>query len=208
MLVELLLIAAAFLVGSVPTGFIVGRLKGVDVRVHGSGNTGATNVSRVLGKKLGILVLLLDASKGVLAVMLATHWPIGAWDFKTKEEVEGLLGLFGLLGHCFSPFLRFRGGKGVATGLGVYLSIAPVQAIFALGVFLALFKMYRYVSLGSVIAAFSIPIFMAVDQAIPFSQTSLGFALATSIVIAVRHRGNIARLLKGEEPKYKSGSAV
>lgn len=193
---------AAFLLGSFPTGYLVGRAAGVDVRTQGSGNTGATNVGRVLGKKLGVLVLLVDMLKGYLAVTLAWWYPAGVELFHGAEELGGLLGLCALLGHCFSPFLHFKGGKGVATGVGAYLAIAPFQSMLALGIFLSALRVSGYVSVGSMIAAVSIPVLMAYDR-VPFSAWSIACAAACAMIVVVRHSANIRRLLKGEETPFR-----
>ncbi len=183
-----------FLFGSIPFGYVIGKLKGVDVRQHGSGNIGATNVSRVLGKKYGALVLLLDALKGafpVLTVKLAG----------LPEEYQVLSGLFAVLGHCFSPFLKFRGGKGVATGLGAFIVISPKITLLAFFIFLVVFFLTRYVSLSSITAALTYPLlyrFLEKPSELSFILVSL-----TALVIVVKHHSNIKRLLKGEEKKYR-----
>ncbi len=183
-----------FLFGSIPFGYVVGKLKGVDVRQHGSGNIGATNVSRVLGKKYGALVLLLDALKGVLPVLIVKLAGL-------PEEYQVLSGLFAVLGHCFSPFLKFRGGKGVATGLGAFIVISPKITLLAFFVFLAVFILTRYVSLSSITAALSYPLlyrFLEKPSELSFILVSL-----TALVIVGKHHSNIKRLLKGEEKKYR-----
>ena len=183
-----------FLLGAVPFGYVVGKLKGVDVRRHGSGNIGATNVSRVLGKKYGALVLLLDALKGALPVLVVKLSGL-------PEEYQVLAGLFAVLGHCFSPFLRFKGGKGVATGLGAFIVISPKVTLLAFLIFLAVFLSTRYVSLSSITAALSYPLiyrFLEKPSEVSFILVSL-----TALVIVVKHRSNIRRLLRGEEKKYR-----
>lgn len=196
------LCGTAFLVGSFPTGYLVGRAMGVDVRTQGSGNTGATNVGRVLGKKLGILVLFVDVFKGIAAVKLARVSVAPLLIFERMEDVGSLLGLLALLGHCFSPFLRGRGGKGVATGVGAYLAIAPFQGMLALSIFVAVLRMTGYVSLSSIIAASAVPVLMAYDR-VPFSHWALGCAACSAAVIVVRHAANIRRLAAGTESKFK-----
>ena len=183
-----------FLFGSIPFGYVVGKLKGVDVRQHGSGNIGATNVSRVLGKKYGALVLLLDALKGALPVLTVKLLGL-------PEEYQVLSGLFAVLGHCFSPFLKFRGGKGVATGLGAFIVISPKITLLAFFIFLAVFLLTRYVSLSSITAALSYPLlyrFLEKPSELSFILVSL-----TALVIVGKHHSNIRRLLKGEEKKYR-----
>ena len=184
----------AFLLGSVPFGFVVGKLHGVDVRNYGSGNIGATNVSRVLGKKWGAVVLLLDALKGALPVLA-----VKVAGYPLKYQV--LVGLFAVLGHCFSPFLRFRGGKGVATGLGAFLVISPKVTLLALAVFLLVFFTTRFVSLASITAALSYPLFFKFFE----KPDPLSFVLValTALVVVAKHHSNLRRLLRGEEKKYR-----
>ncbi|WP_163328231.1 glycerol-3-phosphate 1-O-acyltransferase PlsY [Desulfurobacterium thermolithotrophum] len=184
----------AFLFGSIPFGYVIGKLKGVDVRQHGSGNIGATNVSRVLGKKYGAFVLFLDALKGFLPVFILKllGYPL---------EYQVLAGFFAILGHCFSPFLKFKGGKGVATGLGVFLVISPKVTFIVLGIFFSVFFLTRYVSLSSIIAALSYPIIFRFLEK-PSEFTSL-LVFLTAFVVVGKHYQNIIRLLKGEEKRFK-----
>ncbi|MEO2083751.1 MAG: glycerol-3-phosphate 1-O-acyltransferase PlsY [Desulfurobacteriaceae bacterium] len=184
----------SFLLGSIPFGYVVGRLQGVDVRKHGSGNIGATNVSRVLGKKWGAFVLILDSLKGAIPVL--TCKLLGF-----PEELQIFSGLSAVLGHCFSPFLKFRGGKGVATGLGAFLIISPQVTLVSLVVFLIVFFLTRYVSLSSITAALSYPVaFKLIER--PSDLSSL-LVLVTAGIIVAKHHANIIRLLRGEEKKYK-----
>ena len=183
-----------FFISSIPFGYVIGKLKGIDIRQHGSGNIGATNVSRVLGKKYGALVLVLDALKGALPVLAVKLYGL-------PFEYQVLAGLFAVLGHCFSPFLRFKGGKGVATGLGAFIVISPKITLLAFFIFLAVFLLTRYVSLSSITAALSYPIlfrFLEKPSELSFILVSL-----TSLVIVAKHHSNIERLLKGEEKKFK-----
>lgn len=180
----------AFLCGSIPFGLLLVKLAGKgDVRAHGSGNIGATNVSRVGGKALGILTLLLDILKGFLPVFLAKNLGFG-------EFALSLLALAAVLGHVFTPWLKFQGGKGVATSLGVALAFRATMVIPALGVFLVLVLAFRYVSLGSVMAALALPIILLWQGATPL--VLLLWADISLIVIA-KHHENIRRLLKGTE---------
>ena len=188
-----LLLVLSFFLGSIPFGYLVGKLKGVDVRNYGSGNIGATNVSRVLGKKWGLLVLFLDALKGVLAVFLAKV-------FSLPQEFQIAAGVLAVAGHCFSPWLKFKGGKGVATALGAFLVISPKITLLSLIIFLAVFFSTRYVSLSSITAALSYPIlfkFIERPSSLSFILISLG-----ALLIVFKHRSNIERLLKGEEKKF------
>lgn len=184
----------AFIFGSIPFGYVIGKLKGVDVRQHGSGNIGATNVSRVLGKKYGALVLFLDALKGALPVLI-----LKILGFPLEYQV--LSGFFAILGHCFSPFLKFKGGKGVATGLGVFLVVSPKITLVAFFIFLLVFFLTRYVSLSSITAALSYPVIFKLFGK-PSDFTSLLIFL-TAFVVVGKHYQNIIRLLKGEEKRFR-----
>jgi glycerol-3-phosphate acyltransferase PlsY len=185
-------IVVAYLSGSVPYGLLIARARGVDVRAIGSGNIGATNVARALGKKTGALVLFLDALKGFVPAFLAAHfWP-------QRPEIAAGCGLAALVGHVFPIWLRLHGGKGVATGLGVFLALAPIATLVAGAVFLAFYKAKKIVSLASMAAATVLPVAMAVRKA-PLPYIALG--LAAWLLVLVRHRSNIQRLLRREERK-------
>lgn len=180
----------AFLCGSVPFGLLLVKLAGKgDVRAHGSGNIGATNVSRVGGKALGILTLLLDILKGFLPVFLAKQLGLG-------ESILSLLALAAVLGHVFTPWLKFQGGKGVATALGVALAFRVAMVLPALGVFIVLMLAFRYVSLGSVMAAVALPVTLVWMGATPL-VILLWFGIV--LVVILKHHENIRRLLKGTE---------
>jgi len=180
----------AFLCGSIPFGLVLVKLAGKgDVREHGSGNIGATNVSRVGGKALGIVTLLLDILKGFLPVFLAKH---AGWG----ESALSLLALFAVLGHVFTPWLKFQGGKGVATALGVALAFRAGLILPALGVFIALLLIFRYVSLGSVLAAVTLLLVLVWKGATP---VVLLLWADIVLIVVVKHHENIRRLLKGTE---------
>jgi glycerol-3-phosphate acyltransferase PlsY len=185
-------IAAAFLIGSIPTAYLVGRTRGLDIRTVGSGNVGATNVFRVLGPALGFLTLAIDMLKGWLPVAMVR----GAADPWTPV----LAGLAAVLGHTFTPFLKFKGGKGVATSAGVFLALLPVPGLLALGVFLAVFLVWRRVSVGSLCACVVLPgsaLFL-------YGLTpATGLAAAVALLVVIRHAANIKRLVKGEEPSFR-----
>lgn len=203
-LVLFLCIAAAFLCGSVPFGYWAGKLKGLDIRQHGSGNIGATNVIRVCGKGIGIPVFILDMIKGLVPVLLPS------WMLAGTEVTGSLLsatavvcGLAAILGHMFTPWLGFKGGKGVATAAGVLLGIAPIAMLVALGAWLLFFFTSRYVSLASMAAAIAVPATMAVQMATAKSWDGvlLGFGILLAILVVVRHRTNIHRLMAGTESR-------
>lgn len=203
-----LLPLAGYVIGSTPFGVIIARAKGVDLAVAGSGNVGATNVGRAVGRGWGYLCFLLDVAKGLAPVLLAWAVLHGSPDFPTALHQVAWLGAGcgAVLGHVFSFWLKFRGGKGVATSLGVVLGIWPYLALpglAALGIWIAVTLIWRYVSLGSIAAAAAfVPLFVAfncgrVSSLLPM----LVFAVAMVVLIIVRHRGNIRRLLSGTENK-------
>ena len=189
-----LLLIGAFLLGAVPFGFLAGKLlKGVDLREHGSGNIGATNTLRVLGTGPGLVVLALDVLKGYVPVAAAQAL------FRSEPWWVMGIGLAAILGHTFSPFLGFKGGKGVATSLGVLIGLSPLVAAGALAGFAAVVALTRYVSLGSIVAAaLQAVLFFALPHPLPFRLFGL---LIAGFVIA-KHRPNIARLRSGTESKF------
>src|SRR6266403_1408972 len=195
----LLIPAFAYLLGSIPFGLIVGKMFGHgDVRKEGSGNIGATNVSRVAGPLAGIFTLPLDGAKGAAAVLVA-----GRYSNDSAMWVV-IAGLAALVGHCFPVGLKFKGGKGVATAAGVYLALCAPAFLAGLILFLLVAGLTRYVSLGSVAAAVAMPLLMyflwAPHHAPPLVIT-FG-ALAVAILIVYKHDGNLQRLVRGTEPKF------
>ena len=186
------LCAGAFLLGAIPFGYLAGKLKGIDLRAHGSGNIGATNALRVLGWKIGLPVLLLDVLKGYLPVLLAQRLALSPW------WVVGA-GLLAILGHTYSPFLGFRGGKGVATSLGVLIGLSPLIAVITLAAFILVIAITRYVSLGSLIGAVTEAICFLALPGLPLSYRLLGLLAAFFVIL--RHRPNIKRLLDGTESR-------
>jgi glycerol-3-phosphate acyltransferase PlsY len=190
----ILLCAAAYLGGSIPTGLLVARARGVDLRAVGSGNIGATNVARALGRGWAIAVLMGDALKGFVPVFVGRHClpqlPAGA---------VALAGLAAIVGHMFTVFLRGRGGKGVATSLGVALAISPPAALCGLGLYLLAYVTTRISSVGSLLGMWSFPLFawLLGSVARPFVWLSLG----TAALVTIRHRANIQRLMRGEEKR-------
>ncbi|RKZ10320.1 acyl-phosphate glycerol 3-phosphate acyltransferase [Candidatus Fermentibacteria bacterium] len=196
---DVLYITAAFLSGSVPWSWILGKFRGIDIRSKGSGNTGATNLFRICGKGAGITGLLLDTLKGALPVLAAKHGipgilpPIGDWAL-------ALTAIFAVLGHVFCPWLGFRGGKGVATTLGVLLILSPLTTASALAVFVLVLSVTRYVSLGSISAAAAVIPFVFIFEPgrLPI-QIIICFVAA---LVIVRHKSNIVKLLHGEESRF------
>jgi acyl phosphate:glycerol-3-phosphate acyltransferase len=202
-----LLVLLAYLMGSIPFGYLIVRARGGgDVRESGSGGTGATNVTRRAGKWAGVLTLALDASKGVVAVVLA-RWFMGEETSVNWWVVAAALAA--VAGHVFPVWLGFRGGKGVATGLGVFLGLSPLAVLAALPVFVAVVWATRYVSLGSLTAAAVLPLCVWLLGARPGGAPSGSYAplmtaaVAGAALIIFKHRANIGRLVRGEESKLK-----
>jgi glycerol-3-phosphate acyltransferase PlsY len=195
----ILLLLISFLLGAVPFGLVLSRYKsGVDLRTMGSGNIGATNVARTLGLKMGLMTLALDLAKGLAAVLAARLL------FETADTLGLLLpslaGLAAFLGHIFSPFLKFKGGKGVATALGVCLGLTPWAVPPALAVFVIVVVAWGYVSAGSLSAAITVP---PAAWLLGYPWYCWGTAALMVAVVFIRHRENIGRLLKGQENKWR-----
>ena len=198
----------AYFIGSVPFAYVYGKyFRKIDIRQHGSGNVGATNVLRVFGKKAGIVVLLLDILKGYLPVMIAMHFvsPLPVLSEGFAEALPVLVGIFAILGHTFTVFLSFKGGKGVATSAGVFLALSPLTIACALLIFTIVVLITKYVSLGSMVAAVflvitHLMIFLRSDSANPYI---FYFAILLSLFIIYKHKSNITRLIKGTENKIK-----
>lgn len=189
------LVIFSYLVGSIPTGIIVARAWGkVDIAALGSGNIGATNVFRVLGKKLGAVTLLGDVAKGLLPALLGR----ALWG--QKPLLLALISLAAFLGHLYPVYLKFSGGKGVATALGGFLGIAPMAAGVVFLIWLALVAVCKKVSLGSLVAALFLPVVLALMN---YPLAYLALAGAVCLMIFYRHRENIARLLKGQEKSLR-----
>lgn len=188
-----LVVVLAYLCGSIPTGALIASRLGVDVRQLGSGNTGATNVARSIGKKAGLLTLLGDAAKGFFPVLVVRLLDLG-------ETPLVCTAVAALLGHVFSPFLGFSGGKGVATGLGVFLGLAPQAILGALVLFILTFAASRIVSLASLVAAGAMPLLLFL---LSYPKGHLWAGILIASVIIIRHHENIARLLKGQEQKFR-----
>ncbi len=192
-------ILIAFLSGSIPWSWILGRLRGVDIRKEGSGNTGATNLFRVCGRGVGILGLFLDATKGALPIV-AAKYGIAGFIPPGGQLTLAVASIAAVLGHVFSPWLGFRGGKGVATALGVLLILSPVTLAIALGVFIFSLSITRYVSFGSISAALvMIPSVFLLE---PGNHSVQAVICLFSFIIVLRHKSNIIRLLKGEENRF------
>ena len=192
LLSSLLLLALGYLLGSMPNGYLAGRwLKGIDLRDCGSGSTGATNVLRNVGKGPALVVFLLDVGKGALAVLLAKSFGLNDW-------VQVLAGLAALAGHIWPVWLGWKGGKAVATGLGMFLGLAWPVGLASFGLFMATISLSRIVSLASVVAAIGLPVLMLVAGN---SSAYVVVSLVASSMVIWRHRSNIQRLMAGTEPR-------
>ncbi len=191
----------AYLLGSIPTAVWIGRMKyGLDIREHGSKNAGATNTFRVLGKNAGILVLTIDIMKGAFAVLLPFLFGMGEWGTKELVHTQLIAGILAVVGHVIPIFAKFKGGKGVATSLGVIVGIHPAAAGICLLIFLVVFIISKYVSLGAISAALAFPLILN----LVFGVTTLWltvFSFLLSAAVIFVHRKNIKRLLKNEENK-------
>jgi glycerol-3-phosphate acyltransferase PlsY len=191
----------AYLLGSIPTAIWVGkRFYGLDVREHGSKNAGATNTFRVLGKKPGIIVLTVDVLKGLLAVMLPQLILDSNLSHNEMMNIKIVASIMVILGHVFPLFAGFKGGKGVATSLGVIFALQPVAAFVCLGIFLAVFLAFHFVSLGAIITAISFPLLIT----FVFKEESISlivFAFLIGVAVVLTHKKNIKRLIDGCENK-------
>jgi len=182
----------SYLLGSIPTGFIIGKLSGLDVRKAGSGNSGATSVARVLGKGRGLLSLSADAAKGFIPVFVARKMGL-------DDTSVALIGTAAFVGHLYPIFLKFKGGKGVATAFGALLGVAPLAVLMLLGVFGVVVLTSRIVSLGSMAAALAAPFSLWIFS---YSAPLVAMAAFLAAMIILRHRANIQRLFSGTEPRF------
>lgn len=189
-----ILCIAAFLIGSIPTGQLVAGSKGIDLKKKGSGNIGATNVLRTAGKWPAILTLLGDMAKGAVAVLIGRHFGAG-------PLAAGFIGVCAILGHNFSIFLRFRGGKGVATSIGVLAVYSPQTCLLTIIIWLMTVVVSKFSSLGALVAFGVLPFSMSFLD----SREKLPVALVMTALVFIRHRENISRLARGQEPKVGAG---
>jgi acyl phosphate:glycerol-3-phosphate acyltransferase len=207
------IIILSYLIGSIPTSIIISKAaKGIDIREHGSGNAGGTNVMRVLGWKHGLLVILLDALKGVLAVIVVARLHYGSIPFENATPfddftlVQIIAGVAAVIGHIWTVFAGFKGGKGIATALGMLLMIVTVDMLIAVGVFILVVTFSRYVSLASLAGAVTVPLTLMVRENIfnvdiPNYNTLLPFLIFVALLVIFTHRKNVVRLLNGNESK-------
>ncbi|MFN3873095.1 MAG: glycerol-3-phosphate 1-O-acyltransferase PlsY [Ignavibacterium sp.] len=207
------IIILSYLVGSIPTSIIISKaVKGIDIRNYGSGNAGGTNVMRVLGWKHGILVIFLDALKGAIAVVLVARLHYGVLPFQNVSPfddftlVQIIAGISAVIGHIWTVFAGFRGGKGIATALGMLLMIITVDMLIAVGIFLIVVSVSRYVSLGSIVSAMAVPLSMIFRENVLHTHiegynTLLPFVIGVSLLVIFTHRKNLVRLVNGTENK-------
>jgi acyl phosphate:glycerol-3-phosphate acyltransferase len=192
--------AAAYLLGSIPTGYLVARAKGIDIRTVGSGNIGATNVFRILGKPAGIFVLVMDGLKGFAACSWMADFVFQSFAVAPdqSENLRILAGICAVLGHNYTCWLKFKGGKGIATSAGVYFALAPQAVLIAISAWIVLFLLTRYVSVASIASAVALP------TAVWFTKDSVLLGAVTTVLglLAIyKHKGNIQRLLNGTESR-------
>jgi glycerol-3-phosphate acyltransferase PlsY len=195
----------SYLIGSFPAGYLAGRIAGIDIRTVGSGNVGATNVLRSLGKRFGYPVFVIDFAKGLSAVLLSQLVAKNAGSNENSVELAATLaGICAVLGHTFPLWLKFRGGKGVATSIGALFALMPAAAAIMCIVWIGTFEITRYVSLASVIAAVTLPVSVAIMFFLKHLNTPvlLYFSLCLAAVVVIRHRPNLSRLAKGTEPRF------
>ncbi|MSR45269.1 MAG: glycerol-3-phosphate 1-O-acyltransferase [Phycisphaerales bacterium] len=211
----ILMMAIGFVSGSIPFGLILGRAHGIDIREHGSKNIGATNVGRVLGRRQGFICFALDALKGALPVLAVWFFLVGAHPERVNlvGTLMPLVGIAAILGHVYSPWVGFRGGKGVATSFGALVAMWPLMTFPALGalvVWVILVKLFRFVSLASICAALSLPLLLIVRVMWTANETSspanvvfpmLILTVVLAFLVVWKHRPNIARLRAGTEPR-------
>jgi glycerol-3-phosphate acyltransferase PlsY len=187
---------AVYMIAAIPTGIVLTRLMGgEDVRQHGSGNIGATNVYRVAGKLAGVLTLVGDTLKGLLPLLACKSW------LAPTPTQLGVASAIAIIGHCYPVYLKFRGGKGIATALGIFLVLSPMTVLGALIVFVLAVGTTRYISLGSVLAALSAPLLILM---LGYPQPIFLSTLFIAILVVWRHRSNISRLMNGTETRFKA----
>jgi glycerol-3-phosphate acyltransferase PlsY len=213
MLLLAIIVILSYLIGSIPNSIIISRaVSGIDIRKHGSGNAGGTNVMRVLGWKYGLVVIFLDALKGALAVVIISRLFYGPLPFENVSPfddftlVQIIAGMSAVIGHIWTVFAEFKGGKGIATALGMLLTLITIDMLIAVGIFALVVLISRYVSLGSIIAAISVPAtlfirenFFHVD--IQGYSTLFPFIIGVTVLVIYTHRKNMVRIINGNENK-------
>ena len=213
MLLLAIIVILSYLIGSIPNSIIISRaVSGIDIRKHGSGNAGGTNVLRVLGWKYGLLVIFLDALKGAIAVVIISRLFYGPLPFENVSPfddftlVQIIAGMSAVIGHIWTVFAEFKGGKGIATALGMLLTLITIDMLIAVGIFALVVLISRYVSLGSIIAAISVPATLFIRENlfhvdIPGYSTLFPFIIGVSVLVIYTHRKNLVRIINGNENK-------
>ena len=206
MLVFAAVALVSYLLGSIPAGYIAGRIAGIDIRHAGSGNIGATNVTRVLGKRYGYPVFIVDFLKGLMAVSLSILIEKRAQPISAPTELFGIVAaISSVIGHAFPVWLSFKGGKGVATSMGALFGLMPFMALIGIAVWVITFEVTRYVSVASMTAALAVPISILILM--PLKQTGgavlLYFSICLAALVIFRHSSNLSRLVRGTEPRFK-----
>ncbi|HLG32141.1 MAG TPA: glycerol-3-phosphate 1-O-acyltransferase PlsY [Ignavibacteriaceae bacterium] len=214
MLLLAIIVLLSYLVGSVPNSIIVSKMvRGIDIRQHGSGNAGGTNVMRVLGWRYGIFVIILDAVKGIIAVILIARLHYGPLPFENVSPfddftlVQIIAGVAAVIGHIWTIFAEFKGGKGIATALGMLMMLITVEMLIAIGVFLIVVTISKYISLGSLVAALSIPLSLILRENVLHDHingynTILPFVIFLTLLVIFTHRKNLIRIFNGTENKF------
>ena len=213
MLLLAIIVILSYLIGSIPNSILISRaVSGIDIRKHGSGNAGGTNVMRVLGWKYGLLVIFLDALKGAIAVVIISRLFYGPLPFENVSPfddftlVQIIAGMSAVIGHIWTVFAEFKGGKGIATALGMLLTLVTIDMLIAVGIFTLVVLVSRYVSLGSIIAAISVPATLFIRENlfhvdIPGYSTLLPFIIGVAALVIFTHRKNLVRIINGNENK-------
>ena len=206
MLVFAAVALVSYLLGSIPAGYLAGRIAGIDIRHAGSGNIGATNVTRVLGKRYGYPVFVVDFLKGLMAVSISIFIEKRVQPVLVPTELLGIVAAIScVIGHSFPVWLSFKGGKGVATSMGALFGLVPFVALIGVAVWVITFEMTRYVSVASMTAALAVPISILILM--PLKQTGgavlLYFSICLAALVIFRHRSNLSRLVRGTEPRFK-----
>lgn len=213
MLLLTIIVILSYLIGSIPNSILISKaVSGIDIRNHGSGNAGGTNVMRVLGWKYGLLVIFLDALKGAIAVVIISRLFFGPLPFENISPfddftlVQIIAGMSAVIGHIWTVFAGFKGGKGIATALGMLLTLITIDMLIAVGVFGLVVLISRYVSLGSIIAAISVPATLFIRENlfhvdIPGYTTLFPFIIGVTVLVIFTHRKNLVRIINGNENK-------
>ncbi len=216
MLSLLVVILLSYLVGSFPTALLIGKyFGGIDLRKHGSGNMGSTNAFRVMGWKLGLLVQAIDITKGLIATLLISKLFYGSLPFENRTPfqditiVQIIAGISAVIGHVWTIFANFKGGKGINTAAGVLVSLAPIDATISIGVFVIVLVSSGYVSLGSITAAFAFPLVLFLRENlfnvdVSGYGTLIYFSMGVAVFLIYNHRANIKRLMYGEESRFEN----